>query len=157
MKCLTSGKQGAEVLMDYAAGKLDRARAAELEHHMESCDSCRGLALAQQEMWRGLDAWSAPEVSPSFDAQVYARIAREQAVPGWLQAIRRITRPAVPVALWKPAALAAACAVLVIGFMVRTPELSNGPQMDADRVDIEQVANTLEDLDMLVPAQAPAM
>ena len=48
--------------------------------------------------------------------------------------------------------LAAACTVLAVGLWVRTPVVSDSsPQIRAENVDIEQVENTLEDLDMLMP------
>jgi hypothetical protein len=64
-----------------------------------------------------------------------------------------MTEPALPYALWKPAALAAACAVLAVGFLVHVPQPAKTiPQMSTDRVDIEQVANALEELDVLMPS-----
>jgi len=158
MICAMEGKKGAEVLLDYVARKLDSARAAEFEKHMESCGDCRRAVNAQREVWGALDQWTAAPVSADFDARLYARIAREEAAPVWQRWLRRVFQPAVPVAIWKPAVpLAAACAVLVFGFLVRMPQAGDTTkQIRAERVDIEQVERTLEDLEMLTPvSQAP--
>jgi hypothetical protein len=54
--------------------------------------------------------------------------------------------------LWKPAALAAACAVLVVGFVVHVPgPAESNAQIESQHVDIEQVANALDELDVLTP------
>ena len=49
--------------------------------------------------------------------------------------------------------LAAVCAVLAVGLYVRVPGPSaTDKQLTTERVDIEQVEKTLEDLDILTPA-----
>lgn len=152
MECLSHFKNGAETLLDYCSGALAPGAAAEVERHVEICIDCRRMVEAQREVWETLGEWSAPAVSPDFNASLYARIANENQSPRWRQWIRRITQPAIPYALWKPAALAAACAVLVVGFVVHAPQpIETQPHMDAGRVDIEQVANALEELDVLSP------
>jgi anti-sigma factor RsiW len=153
MNCFTQVKSGAQILLDYCAGTLEPAAAAEVNLHVESCDECRRVAEAQREVWETLGRWTAPAVSQDFDARLYARIARENEIPRWRQWIGRMTRPALPYALWKPAALAAACAVLAVGFLVREPGVpAKGVQIQSHPVDIEQVANALEELDVLTPS-----
>ena len=131
MICPTQNRN-AEVLLDYCAGTLEPARAAEFATHIDACGDCRRVVETQRQVWGALDAWTPLEVSPDFDARLYARIAREQAAPQWR---RWFWKPAVPLAL--------ACAVLAVGFLVRTP--------NEDKLDIQQVERTLEDLDMLTP------
>ncbi len=153
MECLKQSKNGAETLLDYCSGALGPAAAAELKRHIEICEDCRRAVDAQREVWEALDTFAVPPVSPDFNTRLYARIARENEAPRWRQWIRRVTQPAVPYALWKPAALAAACAVLVVGFLVNAPKpAGTQSQMVAGRVDIEQVANALDELDVLSPA-----
>lgn len=143
MICPTQDRN-AEVLLDYCAGTLDPARAAEFSRHLEGCVDCRRLVETQREVWSTLDRWTAAEVSPDFDARLYARIAREQAKPAWTAWFRPLWKPALP--------LAVACAVLAVGFLVRPPRpVDNSPQVRADKIDIEQVEQTLADLDMLTP------
>jgi anti-sigma factor RsiW len=160
MECITRTKDGAEVLVEYCSGALDTARAAEIEEHIAGCGACRTVVEAQRELWQTLDGWTAPAVSENFDARLYARIAREESAPSWKQWARRLLQPAIPVAIWKPAvSLAAVCAVLTVGLMVQTPNAEQGSQtyiheIHSEPVDIEQVANALDDLEMLTPSSA---
>jgi anti-sigma factor RsiW len=159
MICPIRTNRGAEILWDYCARTLEPARATEFEAHMEGCADCRRAVNAQSDLWETLDLWTPAPVSADFDARLYARIAREEAAPGWMKWVRSIFSPAVPVSIWKPVVpLAAACAVLAVGFLVHTPNLAETAKtVRADKVDIEQVEKTLEDLDMLTPVpQAPA-
>jgi anti-sigma factor RsiW len=152
MECLMQSKNGAETLLDYCSGALQPAATAEVTKHMESCGECMRAVAAQREVWETMDRWIAPPVSTEFNTRLYARIARENESSRWRQWIRRVTQPVVPYALWKPAALAAACAVLVVGFMVHTPQpAETGAQTESQHVDIEQVANALDELDVLSP------
>ena len=153
MDCLTYSPNGAQTLLDYCSGALEPAAAAEVTRHIESCNECRRLVNGQREVWETLGQWTAPAVSQDFNTRLYARIAEENQDSGWQQWIRRVTRPALPYALWKPAALAAACAVLMVGFLVHEPRVAdNAVQIESPHVDIEQVANALEELDLLTPS-----
>jgi anti-sigma factor RsiW len=128
MECLMQARSGAQTLLDYCSGALEPAAAAEVERHSEICETCRRVIDAQREVWHTLGRWSAPAVSQDFNARLYTRIAQENA-------------------------LAAACAVLAVGFLVHVPRpVDSSPQMSTDRVDIEQVANALEELDVLMPS-----
>ena len=147
MICPTQDRS-VDVLLDYCAGTLEPARAAEFSRHLEGCPNCRRVVDAQREVWSALDRWTAVEVSPDFDARLYARIAQGHAARRWTQWLRRLRRPALP--------LAVACAVLAVGFLVRSPRLDDGSQqVRADKIDIEQVEQTLEDLEMLTPLAPP--
>jgi anti-sigma factor RsiW len=155
MDCITKNRDSAEVLIDYCSGALDATRAGQIEKHIVGCDGCRKIVEAQRELWRTLDGWTAPAVSENFDTRLYARIAQEDSAPAWKRLVRRIFEPAVPVAVWKPAvSLAAVCAVLTAGLMVRTPQpVTHVPQIHVEQsVDMEQVANALDDLELLTPA-----
>jgi anti-sigma factor RsiW len=157
-----------EVFLDYCAGSLEAARAAEFERHLAGCDACTALVAAQREVWNALDRWGhadAPEVSRDFDARLYARIAQEEAVPAWRKWLRRFM-PAAPGTGWKPAgSMAIACAVLAIAVVsiqrvdlltLRAPKaVQNVVQMETDRVDahvdMDLVASALDELDLLMP------
>jgi hypothetical protein len=155
MDCLKNTREGAEILMDYCARKLDSERVAEIDGHIADCAECRGVVVAQRELWETLDQWSAPAVSSNFDAKLYARIASESSEPGWRKWMRRVFQPAAPVAFWKPVvSLAAACAVLTLALVVHTPDRASDvavKQVHAESVDIEQVAKALDDLEILTP------
>jgi anti-sigma-K factor RskA len=158
MNCPTKRNEDAEILLDYCAQTLSPVQRAEFEIHLKQCADCSRLVDAQKEVWGALEAWTPPEVSINFDARLYARIAQEQTAPAWQLWLRRIFQPPIPYPLWKSAVpLAAACAVLAAGLAMRTPDAVHvvQPQLRADKVDIEKVEQTLEDLDILAPpAQA---
>jgi anti-sigma factor RsiW len=163
MLCFKDTKEGAELLVDFCAGSLEPAQAGKLERHIAGCLDCRELVEEQRAVWETLDRWTAPAVSPEFNARLYARVAEEAS--GWRTWLPGVFRPVVPYSIWKSAALAAACAVLVFGFLAppldyRMSHRETEPQAEVDKgenVDIQQVANTLEELDMLTPAPASAM
>jgi anti-sigma factor RsiW len=159
MVCLKNNTEGAEILVDYCSGGLDPARAAEIEGHIQTCADCRSLVDAQREVWSALDQWTPPEVSPGFDARLYARIGEEAGQPWW----RRILRPAVPRPLWKPAIpVAAVCAAVLAVFLVRAPQPAEftepygDKQVKAEVVNMDAVEEMLEDLDLLAPLGEPA-
>ncbi len=162
MNCPTKRNEDAEILLDYCAQTLSAEQTAEFEIHLRQCADCSRVVEAQKEVWGALEAWTPPAVSINFDARLYARIAREQAAPSWRHWLGRIFHPPVPYPLWKSAVpLIAACAVLAAGLAVRMPDAPHvaphaAPhQPRADKVDIEQVEQTLEDFDILTPpAQA---
>jgi anti-sigma factor RsiW len=160
MNCPTKRNEDAEILLDYCAQTLSPLQAAEFEVHLKQCADCSRLVSAQKEVWGALEEWTPAPVSVNFDARLYARIAQEQAAPAWRLWLRRIFQPALPYPLWKSAIpLTAACAVLAAGLYVRTPDAIHAvqPQLRADKVDIEQVEQALEDFDILTPSvQAPA-
>lgn len=158
MDCLKKSKSGAQILLDYASGALDPGRHVELERHAEICAECKAMIDAQRELWETLDHWTAPAVSTGFNARLYERIAEEQKAPLWRRWMLRLTQPAVPYAFWKPALAAVACGVLAVGYLVDTPGAVHRPapaktvQVETQHVDIEQVANALEELDLLMPS-----
>ena len=160
MNCPTKRNEDAEILLDYCAQTLSPLQTAEFEIHLKQCADCSRLVEAQKEVWGALDAWTPAPVSVNFDARLYARIAEEQAAPAWQNWLRRIFQPPLPYPLWKSAVpLIAACALLAAGLSVHMPgtPAAPHPQLRADKVDIEQVEQTLEDFDILTPsAQAPA-
>jgi anti-sigma factor RsiW len=141
MICLSKNEQGADLLAGYLAKTLDAARTAELDRHMRECADCRGFAA----VWERLDEFAAPEVSPGFDARLYARIAAQEARPaGW----RRW--------LWRPVApLAAAAALGAVALIVRHPLSPDAPKQ-TNRSEIEQVAQALDDMDLLIPITGSA-
>jgi anti-sigma factor RsiW len=142
MTCPTTNKQSTEILLEYCAGTLDPDRALEFEKHAAECAECGRQVASQRALWQTLDQWTLAEISPDFDARLYARIAREEAAPLWKKWFVRS---------WKPVLVtAAAGAAIVIALFVRQPQ----PPSRTDMVDIDQVEHALEDLDMLTPLPA---
>jgi anti-sigma factor RsiW len=83
----------ADVIVEYIALTLDPETVLAFEKHLESCLHCRDAAAAQRAVWRALDAWIAPPVSPDFDQKVFEHIQLARAPlraatalmpsPGW--------------------------------------------------------------------------
>jgi anti-sigma factor RsiW len=167
MICIKDNPKGAEILTDYCASKLDPGRASELGTHLEQCAECRELVEAQKTVWEMLEVWKPVEVSPDFDAKLYARIAQDNTEPAWKRWFLRILQPAEPGVFWKPvAAVAAMGAVLSLALVVHAPFAAHPVAGDAapqaqvqshsDKIDVEQVEQALDDLDMLTPVgQSP--
>jgi len=164
MNCIFDRKEGAEILQDYCAGTLDPARAVELEAHIQDCVECRRLVDAQRAVWECLDRWTPAEVSSDFDAKVYARIAQEQAGPVWMTWLRRVFQPVVPYvspySFWKTLIpVAAAGAVLSLALFTQAPDIGTPPtnkqgvieNAALDKIDVDQVEQSLADLDILIP------
>ena len=133
MICLNKNEQGAELLTGYLAKTLDAAGMAEVDRHIQECAECRGLV----SVWEKLDEFAAPEVTPGFDARLYARMASEESRRPWWR--RLLWRPAVP--------LVAAGALVGLGLLMvpRTPDASK----TSGTVEIEQVAQALDDMELL--------
>src|SRR5580765_3146315 len=135
MTCLSENEQGAELLTGYLSKALDAARMAELGRHIQECADCRGLA----SVWERLDEFAVPEVTPGFDARLYARIAREEArVLGWR---RWLGRPVAPLAV-------AAAVVATVLVFIRVPGTPDAVKQ-TNTAEIEQVAQAVDDLDLL--------
>jgi anti-sigma factor RsiW len=141
MICLSKNEQGAELLAGYLAKTLDASRRAELDRHFQECADCRGLV----SVWERLDEFAAPEVTPGFDARLYARIAAEEAKRfDWR---RWLLRPAAPLA-----AAAGVAALMLYLYPVRTHPLGTpDASKQASNSEIEQVAQAVDDLDLLTP------
>ena len=135
MICLTKNEHGAELLTGYLAKTLDAAEMAEVERHIQDCADCRGLA----SVWEKLDEFAAPEVRADFDARLYARIAEEDAHQPWWR--RLLWRPAVP--------LIAAGALVGLGLLI-VPRTHDAAKQ-TNQLDIEQVAQAVDDMDLLTP------
>jgi anti-sigma factor RsiW len=167
MSCPIYSKER-EIVLEYCAGLLNGERAHGFEQHLAKCGECARMVAEQRQVWEALDRWATPAISEDFDARLYARIAQEQ--PGWRQWLTRFLRPSAPMAIWKPAmSVVAVCAVLAIGLEMREPHapVEPAPQQAVQPVahsvsnlapsapvDIEQVANALDELDQLAPSPA---
>lgn len=147
MNCPIKTKENTEWLLDYAAGRLDRRRAAVIERHLETCGDCARFVEAQGVVWNALSQWEVTELSPDFDRRLYRKI--EQAEPAsWLD---RLFRPLQPV--WRPVVpLAAACLLIVAGVALHSPQAVLNPgnsQARVESIEPEQVERTLDDMQML--------
>jgi len=147
MTCPQNTGDAAEWIVAYAARTLDSGKEAAFERHLESCASCREMAAAQRAVWSALDALPPLPVSSNFDSKLYQRIAEEQRLAWWQRFSQAhwSWRPAMPVA--------AACAVLIVAFLVKNAGPSNTPQQQPQpQLQIDQVERALDDMDMLKQA-----
>jgi hypothetical protein len=145
MICISSSKQGAEILLDYCAGRLDAARTAELESHLRECAACREMAVAQHMVWEVLDAWKPVVASPDFDARLHARIAGEEREPWWR---RMLARPLIP-ATTAGAVFALTLVLVLVPHSSAPPQ--QVPQVVSGEIDVQELQQALDDMDMLTP------
>src|ERR1035441_7544551 len=148
MNCPIQTEETAELLLAYTARRLDPAKTAILESHMDVCPECAEFRVRQELVWQALDAWEAPSVTADFNRRLYQRIESEAVAPWY---VRLFTTPWV---VWKPAIpLACAALVVVAGFLFDHPLSVNSPAATpAIRVSVteaEQVENALDDLQLL--------
>src|SRR5450755_2908694 len=101
------------------------------------CAACRGFAA----VWERLDEFAVPEVSQGFDARLYARIAAEEARRPWWYRL-----------LWPPVAPVAAAAVAALVLFLHVPGKPDAAKQ-ASTTEIEQVAQAVDDLDLLTPIE----
>lgn len=147
MNCPIQNEETADLLLAYIARRLDPAKTAILERHMDVCAQCAEFRVRQELVWQALDAWEAPPVTPDFNRRLYQRIESEAAAPWY----RRLFT--MPWATWKPA-IPLACAGLIImaGFVLDHPVHVNPSSAPAIRVSVteaEQVETALDDLQLL--------
>jgi len=142
MICLRENEQGADLLIGYLEGTLPEAERAELDRHAAACAECRGMLEVQQD----LDEFPAPEVSPDFDARLYARIAGGEQKAWWR---RLLWRPIVPLA-----AAAAWAVVLIVQTQAPAVPAVEKAANDAQIPQIEMVEQALEDMELLMPLEA---
>jgi anti-sigma factor RsiW len=151
MRCPMKSREQAELLLSYSSGSLAAEEAAAVSRHLETCVECRQVVEGQRRVWSALEEWEAPAVSAEFDRRLYAKIEMAERKawwrsPAWL-------RPAVSVGL---------ATVVAVVLLVRGPSVRTAPtKARAESVDIEQVEQTLEDMEMLkqlyaTPSTEPA-
>jgi anti-sigma factor RsiW len=133
MTCLRENSQGADLLIGYLEGTLPETERQELDQHAAECAECRGLLGVQAML-----AVPAPEVSPSFDAKLYARIAEDSAMQPWWKISWKVLAPAVGV-----------MAMLAVAVYVQRP----APQVSIDP-EVQQLEQALEDLELLTAPES---
>ncbi len=148
MNCPIRTEETAELLLAYTARRLDPAKTAILESHMDVCAECAEFRIKQELVWQALDSWEAPQVTPDFNRRLYQRIECEAAAPWYSRLFL------TPWAMWKPAIpLAFAGMLIMAGFVLDHPFSVNPPSAPpAIRVSVteaEQVENALDDLQLL--------
>ena len=129
----------------------------EVERHLAGCAACSRLQFEQQALWKQMDAWETPEISPGFDRRLFARIGQRAASP-WapLGSLIRAFRPL------RPSFAAALACMLIIATLVVEKDQRAAPPVDAsaaihsvDRDDPKQIEMALDDVQMLSDFDAP--
>lgn len=134
--------ENAALLLDYCARKLDPARSAALEAHIEICPSCRQFRDAQRLVWDSLDSWEVSDSGWDFNRRLRQRLEEEDAAPQWLDNLRAWHSGIS----WKPAIpLAAALALWLAVF----PPYSQNNTSSPNPPQGEQLERVLEDVEML--------
>jgi hypothetical protein len=157
MTCPLQSESTIDVLLDYSAGKLDRARLASLENHMLTCAECSAFLAGQTDLWQTLDAWEPEPVSMDFNRRLWQRIDAEAALPWY-----RKLADAFSTGAWKPALPLAAAVLLVSTAFVmdhqRSVPAPHGSETasgvsaggsNAAPLDADQVERTLNDIQLL--------
>ncbi len=146
MNCPLQKPETADILLDYAAGRLDTVRASGLERHMAMCSRCAAFGTEQTAVWDALDSWHPAPVSMDFNRRLWHRI--DAANVPWYRALAGWLRHAS----WKPAIpLAAAVVVVATGFLLDHPDtkVSPAPGVSVSVTEADQVEQTLEDIQLL--------
>jgi anti-sigma factor RsiW len=88
----------------------------EAREHMKACEDCARELRELQATMAALDGWTAPEVSPWFDARLRARLREEHAgaPAGWLERLRARMAFGERMAL-RPLAAAALALTIAVG------------------------------------------
>jgi anti-sigma factor RsiW len=147
-------QETSELLLDYAAGRLNPLRAVQLEQHMAVCPECAIFGREQAVVWDALDAWEPAPVSLDFNRRLWQRIDAVESEP-WYRRFGAVLRAAS----WKPAIpLTAAALLIAAGFIFDHPSQDNTPKPAAagTGVNVEQVQQTLDDLQLLHQFDASA-
>jgi anti-sigma factor RsiW len=135
------------MLVAYAAGELDLETVRALEQHLGGCVACRSKAADQATVWKALDAWEAPPVSPDFNRRLYGRIDQAVSLSWW----ERLTRLFNPMPLRQALPLTATAALLLMAGLLLQHDGALAPAVAPQRqtVRADQVESTLDDLDLL--------
>jgi len=134
------------MLVAYAAGELDPGTAGALKRHLDGCAACRSMAADQTAVWKALDAFEAPAVSPDFDRRLYRRI--DEGLRRWWW--ERLTRPFRPTPLRQVLPLTATAGLLLMaGLLLQHPGQIAPVAQRGQIVRADQVESTLDDLDLL--------
>jgi anti-sigma factor RsiW len=134
------------MLVNYAAGELDLETARALEQHLAACAACRSVAADQTVVWKALDAWEAPAVSPDFDRRLYRRIGEGVRLSWW----ERLARPFRIMPLRQALPLTATAGLLLMaGLLLQHPGQLAPVAPRGEIVRADQVESTLDDLDLL--------
>jgi hypothetical protein len=103
-----------DILLDYTAGRLNRAQSLLFETHADQCARCAALRVSQAAVWQSLDEWKPAPVSEGFNRELWRRIDEDARHSSWTDALAA----ALQFNFWKRLApLAVAMALIVTAFV----------------------------------------
>jgi hypothetical protein len=149
-----------DVLLDYAAGRLDPTRTRWFELHADRCPDCASLRAAQSAVWLALDEWKPAPVSLGFNRELWRIIDADARKSKWASA----WGAAMQLSLWKRVApLALGMVVVVTAFVWdhsasqagKTPANTNAPIVVTSS-DADQLDRALDDIQLLDSVDAAA-
>jgi anti-sigma factor RsiW len=151
MRCPLGAREDAELLVAYTSRKLDAAKTAFVEAHLENCGECQEFVRQQQAVWEALDLWEAEPVSTDFNRRLYQRI--EAQVSWW----ERVLRPLRPLVAHKGVPLAAAASLVLVAAAVLDHSAAPPPKPAPNPAQVatveslqpEQVVNALDQMEEL--------
>jgi anti-sigma-K factor RskA len=161
VNCPLQNNEGAELILDYCAQKLDADAVISLERHIAGCGDCARVVEAQRAVWEALDAYETlPAVSENFDERLWARIEQSENRSWWRKLLDGPALGWGSILSWKPAMVTAAACASVFAVMVVVQQQQPSSQatdrppvvekaMMERAVDLEQVEGGIEDIDML--------
>ena len=147
-RCPLQDGEQAGVFLAWMEGKLGLEETAALELHARGCASCRSVLEGHKAVWAAMDSWEPEAVSQDFNRRLYSAIDAEQDQPWW----RRAFAVAVPFPVRPAIPIAASCLLLIGVVLFRTPQPDDLETKQAgviERVDVEQVDRSLDDLNLL--------
>ena len=150
MKCPLLAEETTDLLLDYSAGRLDRAKTAMVGSHAEACAHCATFLAGQAELWGVLDAWEPEPVSIDFNRRLWQRIEVIANEP-WYHRLMEAMR----FGAWKPVfPLAAAILVVAAGFVLdhQGGAAKSTGATAASGVSVseaDQIERTLDDIQLL--------
>src|SRR5205823_9721153 len=128
-------------------GKLEPDAAAMIEEHIGVCAACSDFARGQAAVWKALDAWKAPPVSPEFDRLLYQRV--EKQVSWW----DLLMRPFRPLLFREGLPIAAAAVLIAAGVLLQRPDrvpAERGPvSAQVEVVAPEQAEHALQEMEIM--------
>jgi anti-sigma factor RsiW len=138
-----------ELLVAEAAGELSLEDRAQVREHLATCLGCAEMAEGQRMLWKAMDAWEAPPISPNFNARLMSRVESET-TGMWERWLRRwrpfLVHKGLPVA----AAVALTVTLLVVGGQrTKGPSPAPGNVFEKASVAPDQAEGVLEDLETL--------
>jgi anti-sigma factor RsiW len=149
-----------DMLLDYIAGRLNRAQASLFEAHAEHCARCGALRMSQAAVWQSLDQWKPAPVSAGFNRELWRRIDADARQSSWTRELAA----ALQFNFWKRLApLAVAVALIATGFMFDhagkqpgkiQPDSASSIVVTASEAD--QLDRALDDIQLLHEVDATA-